>query len=133
MLECYLAACLIVGVPRVIDGDSIEVAGQRIRIWGVDAPEMNTDAGKDAARFLALALRGRDVSCVDTGGRTWGRIVARLRGRWARRYRDDAGLCRSRAGLAPIFEGRLQDVPPMKNPPGLSEAGAKRSAWISGI
>ena len=29
----------ITGTPRVIDGDTIEVAGQRIRLQGIDAPE----------------------------------------------------------------------------------------------
>ena len=29
----------ITGKPRVIDGDTIEIAGQRIRLHGIDAPE----------------------------------------------------------------------------------------------
>ena len=29
----------IIGKPRVIDGDTIEIAGQRIRLHGIDAPE----------------------------------------------------------------------------------------------
>jgi len=29
----------ITGKPRIIDGDTIEVAGERIRLHGIDAPE----------------------------------------------------------------------------------------------
>ncbi len=29
----------ITGKPRVIDGDTIEIAGERIRLHGIDAPE----------------------------------------------------------------------------------------------
>ena len=28
----------ITGKPRIIDGDTIEIAGQRIRLYGIDAP-----------------------------------------------------------------------------------------------
>ncbi len=30
----------ITGQPRVIDGDTLEIAGQRIRLHGIDAPEI---------------------------------------------------------------------------------------------
>ena len=29
----------ITGQPRVIDGDTLEIQGQRIRLHGIDAPE----------------------------------------------------------------------------------------------
>lgn len=33
------AATTIVGVASVIDGDTIEIHGSRIRLFGIDAPE----------------------------------------------------------------------------------------------
>jgi endonuclease YncB( thermonuclease family) len=42
----------LIGRARVLDGDSIEISGARIRLQGIDAPES-------------------DQTCVDAGGRTW--------------------------------------------------------------
>ena len=37
-LPLPLAWANITGQPRVLDGDTIEIAGQRIRLHGIDAP-----------------------------------------------------------------------------------------------
>ena len=34
-----VAAQDLTGAARIIDGDTLEVAGERIRIYGIDAPE----------------------------------------------------------------------------------------------
>lgn len=63
----------ITGKPRVIDGDTIEIAGERIRLHGIDAPEMKqickNQKGKDipcgqlAKQALEKLVQGQDVIC----------------------------------------------------------------------
>ncbi len=68
------------GPARVIDGDSIAVAGRNIRLVGIDAPEMPTREGKKCRKLLsrpeciqgsAVALYwrvgGEHVRCWITG------------------------------------------------------------------
>jgi endonuclease YncB( thermonuclease family) len=35
----------ITGQASIIDGDTLEIHGTRIRLWGIDAPEMTNFAG----------------------------------------------------------------------------------------
>ncbi len=76
----------ITGKARVIDGDTIEVAGQRIRLHGIDAPESRQlcrrdgerwQCGKDATSALKAFLGGRPVSCDELDRDRYRRIVAR--------------------------------------------------------
>ncbi len=61
------------GPARVIDGDTIEVEGQRIRLHGIDAPEGRQTCrraavtwlcGVEAARALRLFIDGRRAGCT---------------------------------------------------------------------
>jgi endonuclease YncB( thermonuclease family) len=62
----------------VVDGDSLEVDGKRIRMFGLDAPELSQVGGQAAKRHLiALAARRQvriDPRCIDC----YDRIVARV-------------------------------------------------------
>lgn len=76
----------LVGQATVIDGDTIEVQGQRIRFHGIDAPESSqscADAagnsyrcGQVAALALAERIARRTVSCDGRDVDRYGRIVA---------------------------------------------------------
>ena len=77
-IAAWFAPKSISGIPHVIDGDTLAVGGTRIRIWGIDAPEMDTWQGKQARGFLINKLAGRNVTCVKTGQRSYGRIVAKV-------------------------------------------------------
>ena len=75
----------VAGVPTVIDGDTIEVHGQRIRLHGIDAPESRQlcrldgtpwQCGKDAVNALAEKIARRPVTCEDLGRDRYKRTVA---------------------------------------------------------
>ena len=74
------------GPARVIDGDSLEIQGERIRLHGIDAPESRQlcrlngkpwQCGKDAANALADKIARRPVTCKDLGRDRYKRIIAR--------------------------------------------------------
>ncbi len=86
---CLLAAPAladVAGIASVIDGDTIEVHGQRIRLHGIDAPESRQlcrldgkpwQCGKAAANALAGKIDRRPVTCEDLGRDRYKRIIAR--------------------------------------------------------
>ena len=75
----------VAGVASIIDGDTIEIHGTRIRLSGIDAPESSqlcTRAGQQyrcgrEATFALADLIGRHiVTCTRTDTDRYGRMVA---------------------------------------------------------
>ena len=73
------------GVPSVIDGDTLDIHGQRIRLHGVDAPESNqlcrksgqsVRCGQTAALALDGLIQHRPVACEQKDKDRYGRVVA---------------------------------------------------------
>ncbi len=75
----------IVGPGSVLDGDTIEVHGVRIRLEGVDAPETGQlcqeggkswHCGLQATLALAEKIEGRTLACRPVGTDRYGRTLA---------------------------------------------------------
>jgi endonuclease YncB( thermonuclease family) len=74
------------GAARIIDGDSLEVGGVRIRIFGIDAPEYRQQCrnargesyacGREARRALDRLIGGRIVTCTPVSHDRYERDVA---------------------------------------------------------
>src|SRR5262249_53877874 len=75
-----------VGQASVVDGDTLEIHGMRIRLWGVDAPEspqlcrgedsLQYRCGAQAANDLDAFIARRPVNCSPLNLDPYGRTVA---------------------------------------------------------
>jgi endonuclease YncB( thermonuclease family) len=75
-----------VGQASVVDGDTLEIHGMRIRLWGVDAPEssqlcrgedsLQYRCGAQAANDLDTFIARRPVNCFPLSLDPYGRTVA---------------------------------------------------------
>ncbi len=57
----------------MIDGDTIEVAGERVCLHGAAAPEKDTSDGWIAKKMMRRIVVGQQIRCRDTGERSHGR------------------------------------------------------------
>ena len=97
-------AAELTGPARVIDGATIEVAGERVRLAGIGAPERGQPYGERSAETLAGLLGGREVrvdaNTRDRDGQLIGKVfVQPPHCPWCAKTRD-VGLGQVRAGSA---------------------------------
>ena len=74
------------GFPRVIDGDTLEVTSQKIRIHGIDTPERKQfcvsdgeewPCGELATRHLIKMISRQEVQCIERDKDRYGRIIGK--------------------------------------------------------
>lgn len=79
------AAHEISGAVRVVDGDTLAIGSSRIRLQGLDAPEMGQqcrqsgrsyDCGRQARDALVEAIDGGTIACKARRKDRYGRLVA---------------------------------------------------------
>ena len=125
----------VAGPARVIDGDTIEISGERIRLEGIDAPEtaqtctsaagLTWACGQEAGKVLRALTSGSDVACDSRGRDKYGRTLAicysggiDLNGQMVRsgyawafvKYSTEyvAAETQARAGKAGVWQGAAQ-------------------------
>jgi endonuclease YncB( thermonuclease family) len=75
------------GQATITDGDTVEIHGARIRLWGIDAPESDQlcrdqdsaryHCGSHAANELSNFIARRPIDCIEVDrDQKWGRPVA---------------------------------------------------------
>lgn len=73
-------------MTHVVDGDTFDIGATRIRVCGVNAPELHNPGGYAATGYLAHRWSGKTLTCIPVGSGTpcdghspatsWGRVVA---------------------------------------------------------
>ena len=58
---------IISGKCHVIDGDTISIGRQKIRLAGIDAPELHNPYGKKAKWALVELCKGQNITAKLTG------------------------------------------------------------------
>lgn len=68
---------IIRGTCHVIDGDTIVIGKQKIRLAGIDAPELKNPYGQQAKWALVALCKGQKISAHLTGETSYDRVVAK--------------------------------------------------------
>jgi endonuclease YncB( thermonuclease family) len=117
------------GAAVVVDGDSLEIGGARIRLHAVDAFESRQQCTRDSAAWACGAAAARklrelvgtnEIACTRTDTDSYGRMVAICKSGSV-----DLGAEIVSAGLALAYRQYGADYVPQEN----AARAAKRGAW----
>jgi len=113
----------------VVDGDSLELGGTRIRLHAIDAPEgkqqctrnsVSWACGEEAARKLRTLVGTHEITCTRTDTDSYGRTVA-----ICKNGSVDIGAEMVSAGLALAYRQYGNDYVALEN----AARAAKRGLW----
>ncbi len=107
-LVCLLPCFAMAEEVTVMDGDTLRIGAVRVRLWGIDAPELrqtcgDLGAGRMATDALAGFIGDQQVTCEAVDTDRYGRTVATcavdgadlgsmmVRAGWARDYARYSG------------------------------------------
>jgi endonuclease YncB( thermonuclease family) len=85
VLAVPASADIMTGPAQVIDGDTLDMTGMRIRLVGIDAPEAGQscerdgaawDCGAEATAALQQIIAGQSLTCTARGTDVYGRTLA---------------------------------------------------------
>lgn len=126
----------LAGRASVIDGDTIDIHGTRIRLEGFDAPESRqtcTDkasgetirCGQKAAFFLSDMLAEHTVACTEMGKDRYGRTLAHCEVNG-----QDVGAAMVRAGWALAFVRYSREYLPQEEEARAAGAGMWATEFV---
>tara|TARA_B100000678_G_scaffold175139_1_gene146033 strand:+ start:469 stop:1137 length:669 start_codon:yes stop_codon:yes gene_type:complete len=87
-LPTATSAQIVSGHATVVDGDTLEMTGERIRLFGIDAPEVDQtcirggiawNCGEESVSFLAQLIHKNPIECEQRDRDDHGRMVAQCR------------------------------------------------------
>jgi endonuclease YncB( thermonuclease family) len=134
----------LAGQASIVDGDTLEIHGTRIRLWGIDAPEssqlcrgedsLQYRCGAKAANDLDAFVARRPVSCIPISHDRYGRTVASCSvagadlAEWL--VGNGAG-----AGLTAVFKGKIRHDPTRSRARRARHVGGqlRRAVAVSGV
>ena len=97
-------------VLRVVDGDTLHVQTfnknrQKIRLFGIDAPELQQRDGAASGRYLAARVGGKSVQVVPMGDDDYGRVIAMVYDEFGQNMNKEL----VRLGLAWVYRVYVED------------------------
>lgn len=121
---------VIAGRATVVDGDGVEIGGVKIRLFGVDAPEIDQYCNRaDGTRWrcgqyatveLDRTIAGREVTCAVRDKDRYGRPVA-----VCRVAEIDLAAAQTKSGLAVAYRKFTRDYVDEED----DARSAKRGVW----